>query len=58
MNCNAVFGMWDAELFRLGPVPVDHLVVTQWVIVAIFGVIAFFCYTQNGNDTAGRAERH
>lgn len=41
MNFNAVFGMWDAELFRLGPIPVDHLIVTQWVIIAVFGVVAF-----------------
>ena len=41
MNFNAVFGMWDAELFRLGPIPVDHLVVTQWVIIAVFGLAAF-----------------
>ena len=42
MDFNAVFGMWDAELFRLGPIPVDHLVVTQWGIVAVFGLLAFF----------------
>ena len=42
MDFNAVFGMWDAEFFRLGPIPVDHLVVTQWVIVAVFGLLAYF----------------
>lgn len=42
MNPNAVFGMWDAELFRLGPIPVDHLVVTQWVVILAFGLLAYF----------------
>ena len=28
-------------IFNLGPIPVDHLIVTQWVIVAVIGLIAF-----------------
>ncbi len=36
-----IFGMWDSRLFYLGPIPVDHLVVTQWVIIALIGLIAF-----------------
>ncbi len=42
VDFTAVFGMWDAELFRLGPIPVDHLIVTQWVIIALFALVAFF----------------
>lgn len=37
-----IFGMWDSVYFHLGPIPVDHLIVTQWVIVAAIGLIAFF----------------
>ena len=37
-----IFGMHDGVLFHLGPIPVDHLVVTQWVIIALLGTIAFF----------------
>lgn len=36
-----IFGMWDAVLFKLGPINVDHLVVTQWAIVIILGLLAF-----------------
>ena len=37
-----IFGMWDSVFFHLGPIPVDHLVVTQWAVVALLGLIAFF----------------
>ncbi len=33
--------MLDGDLFSLGPILVDHLVVTEWVIIAILGIIAF-----------------
>lgn len=36
-----VFGMWDSTLFYIGPIPVDHLIVTEWVIIALIGLIAF-----------------
>ena len=36
-----IFGMWDEAFFRLGPIPVDHLIVTQWVIIGAIGLIAF-----------------
>ncbi|MDD4170888.1 MAG: F0F1 ATP synthase subunit A [Syntrophomonas sp.] len=36
-----IFGMWDAVYFNLGPIPVDHLIVTQWAIIALIGLIAF-----------------
>jgi F-type H+-transporting ATPase subunit a len=36
-----IFGMWDGVIFHLGPIPVDHLVVTQWAIVAVLGMVAF-----------------
>ena len=36
-----IFGMWDGPFFHIGPVPVDHLVITQWVIIAVIGIIAF-----------------
>ncbi|MDR1617150.1 MAG: F0F1 ATP synthase subunit A [Syntrophomonadaceae bacterium] len=36
-----IFGMWDGTFFRLGPIPVDHLIVTQWVIIALIGIIAY-----------------
>ncbi len=35
-----IFGMWDSTLFHLGPIPVDHLIVTEWVIIAFIGIIA------------------
>jgi F-type H+-transporting ATPase subunit a len=35
-----IFGMWDSTLFYLGPIPVDHLIVTEWVIIAFIGIIA------------------
>src|SRR5665647_23086 len=37
-----IFGMWDSVFLHLGPIPVDHLVVTQWAVVALLGSIAFF----------------
>lgn len=36
-----IFGMWDGVFFHLGPVPVDHLVVTEWIIIALIGIVAF-----------------
>ena len=36
-----IFGMWDEVLFHLGPIPVDHLVVTEWVLIALIGTIAY-----------------
>jgi F-type H+-transporting ATPase subunit a len=36
-----IFGMWDSVFFHLGPIPVDHLVVTQWAVVLILGLVAF-----------------
>ncbi|NLJ71703.1 MAG: F0F1 ATP synthase subunit A [Syntrophomonadaceae bacterium] len=36
-----IFGMWDGALFHIGPIPVDHLIVTEWAIIALIGVIAF-----------------
>lgn len=36
-----IFGMWDGVLFHLGPIPVDHLVVTEWVLIALIGIVAF-----------------
>lgn len=36
-----IFGMWDSPWFSIGPIPVDHLIVTEWVIIAIIGLIAF-----------------
>jgi len=35
-----MFGMWDAVLFHLGPLPVDHLIVTEWAIILLLGVFA------------------
>lgn len=35
-----MFGMWDAVLFHLGPLPVDHLIVTEWAIILALGVFA------------------
>ncbi|MEA1961408.1 MAG: F0F1 ATP synthase subunit A [Bacillota bacterium] len=37
-----MFGFWDGVFFKIGPIPVDHLVVTQWGIVAVIGLVAFF----------------
>ena len=37
-----IFGMWDGVFFHLGPIPVDHLIVTQWAIIAVLGLVAFF----------------
>jgi len=36
-----IFGMWDGVFFRIGPIPVDHLVVTQWALVLVLGTVAF-----------------
>jgi len=41
-----IFGMWDAVFFKLGPIPVDHLIVTQWAIILVIGLIAF-CATRD-----------
>jgi len=38
--------MWDGVFFRLGPIPVDHLIVTQWAIIALLALGAF-CATRN-----------
>ncbi len=35
-----IFGMWDSTLFHIGPIAVDHLVVTEWCIIALIGIIA------------------
>ncbi|MDD4802742.1 MAG: F0F1 ATP synthase subunit A [Syntrophomonas sp.] len=40
-----IFGMWDAVYFKLGPIPVDHIIVTQWVLIVLIGLIAF-CSTR------------
>lgn len=37
-----IFGMWDGVYFNIGPIPVDHLIVTQWAIIAVIGLIAYF----------------
>ena len=36
-----IFGMWDGAFFHIGTIPVDHLVVTQWFIIVLIGIIAF-----------------
>ncbi|QGU00725.1 ATP synthase F0 sector subunit a [Candidatus Syntrophocurvum alkaliphilum] len=36
------FGYWDAVWFHLGPIPVDHIVVTQWACVLFIALIAYF----------------
>jgi len=36
-----IFGMWDSAYFYLGPIPVDHLVFTEWIIIGLIGIIAF-----------------
>ena len=35
-----IFGMWDSTFFQLGPLKVDHLVVTEWCIIALIGIVA------------------
>ncbi len=40
-----LFGMWDSVFFHLGPIPVDHLVVTEWAIIALIGIVSF-CATR------------
>lgn len=37
-----IFGMWDGVYFHLGPIPVDHLIVTQWAIILLVGLTAYF----------------
>lgn len=37
-----IFGMWDAVYFKIGNIPVDHLIVTQWAIIAVIGLLAYF----------------
>ena len=37
-----VFGMLDGVFFNLGPIPVDHIIFTEWVIIGLIGLIAFF----------------
>jgi F-type H+-transporting ATPase subunit a len=37
-----LFGMLDDVFFKLGPIPVDHIIVTEWVIIALIGLIAYF----------------
>ncbi len=37
-----LFGMLDDVFFHLGPIPVDHIIVTEWVIIGLIGLIAFF----------------
>ena len=36
-----VFGMLDGVFFKLGPIPVDHIIFTEWVIIGLIGLIAF-----------------
>jgi F-type H+-transporting ATPase subunit a len=36
-----IFGMWDGPLFHIGSINVDHLVVTEWAIIALIGIFAF-----------------
>lgn len=36
-----IFGMWDEALFHIGSINVDHLVVTEWAIIALIGIFAF-----------------
>ncbi|MEQ8173776.1 MAG: F0F1 ATP synthase subunit A [Syntrophomonadaceae bacterium] len=36
-----IFGMWDEALFKIGSINVDHLVVTEWAIIALIGIFAF-----------------
>ena len=37
-----IFGMWDQAYFYIGPIPVDHLVVTQWGIIVLIVLFCFF----------------
>lgn len=36
-----VFGMLDGVFFNVGPIPVDHIIFTEWVIIGLIGLIAF-----------------
>jgi len=35
-----IFAMWDQVYFYLGPIPVDHLVVTQWALIVVITLVA------------------
>lgn len=35
-----IFAMWDQVYFHIGPVPVDHLIVTQWALIVVITLIA------------------
>lgn len=35
-----IFGMWDQVYFKLGPIPVDHVIVTQWALILILVTLA------------------
>lgn len=37
-----IFGMWDGALFHIGPIPVDHLVFTEWALILLIGCISYF----------------
>ena len=37
-----LFGMLDEVFFYLGPIPVDHIIVTEWVIIALIALISYF----------------
>ncbi len=41
-----IFGILDGPLFNIGAIPVDHLVVTEWVIIALISGIAFMATKQ------------
>jgi len=36
-----IFGFWDSTFFKIGPIAVHHVVVTEWVIIALLAIIAF-----------------
>jgi F-type H+-transporting ATPase subunit a len=36
-----IFAM-EGTFCKLGPIPVEHLIVTQWVIIALIGLVAYF----------------
>ncbi len=36
-----IFAMWDEVMFYLGPIPVDHIIVTEWLVIVFIGVIAY-----------------
>ncbi|NLB88129.1 MAG: F0F1 ATP synthase subunit A [Syntrophomonadaceae bacterium] len=36
-----IFGMLHEPYFNIGPIVVDHLIVTEWVIIALIGFIAY-----------------